>query len=146
MSIFGGFQLKELFLIHKDGRMVWHSISSKQKYGQARADEDIFSGMLTIIQTFTKDSFGPGRNRQLTRFELGDVKVRLVGGEFSYMAIMYDGKEKEKSVKKVASFLNHIERKYGESLENWDGRYQSIPDIGAKMELFMEGDHHWEKL
>jgi hypothetical protein len=78
--VFTTYKVKEVFLIHKSGILLYH-LSREHKPGR---DEEVLSGMFTAVQEFIKDSFsttGPGAEggeHVLREMKIGDNNNILI--------------------------------------------------------------------
>lgn len=121
----GTYLVEDVFLIHSDGRLICHQT---RKFRET-IDEDIFSGMLTVIQDFVRDSFRQRSKVGLKRLEFGESKILLERSEHTYAACVLVGDEPGLLSLYMAEVLREIEGKYGRALESWTGMMQELEGI-----------------
>lgn len=121
----GTYVVEDVFLVHSDGRLIAHDTRKPQD----EIDEDIFSGMLTVVQDFVKDSFRQRTDLGLRRLEFGDSKILIERGSRIYLAAVLTGKEPELLSLYMVELLNEIERTYGPTLEGWSGLLSELAGI-----------------
>ncbi len=127
----GTYFVEDVFLIHSDGRLVSHQ---SRKFREA-IDEDIFSGMLTVVQDFIKDSFKRSRTA-LRRLEFGDSKILIERSPHTFLACVLLGQEPRLLPLYMIEVLKQVEDTYGPVLEKWSGllsQLAGIDDVIAKL-------------
>ena len=127
----GTYLVEDVFLIHSDGRLICHH---SRKFRE-EIDEDIFSGMLTVVRDFVKDSFKRAR-KGLDRLGFGEEKVLIERSEHTYLATVLVGQEPKLLPLYMAQILDEVESKYGTVLEKWTGllhQLEGIDDIIQKL-------------
>ncbi len=120
----GTYLVEDVFLIHSDGRLICHH---SRKFRE-EIDEDIFSGMLTVVRDFVKDSFKRAR-KGLDRLGFGDEKVLIERSEHTYLATVLVGQEPKLLPLYMAQILDEVETKYGPVLEKWTGLLHQLEGI-----------------
>src|SRR3990167_6049106 len=68
-------RIREVFLIHRDGRLLAH-----YSEGGRELDQDLVSGMLTAIRDFIEHSFRPGAVGTLDELHYGDNYIAMEEG------------------------------------------------------------------
>jgi hypothetical protein len=129
----GTYLVEDVFLIHSDGRLICHH---SRKFRE-EIDEDIFSGMLTVVRDFVKDSFKRAR-KGLDRLGFGDEKVLIERSDHTYLATVVVGEEPKLLPLYMAQILEEVEKKYGSVLEKWTGllyELEGIDDVVKKLLL-----------
>lgn len=135
----GTYVVEDVFLVHADGRLISH----QSRKTMDNIDEDIFSGMLTVVQDFVKDSFRQRTKVGLKRLEFGESKIIIERGSYVYLASVLMGEEPKLLPLYMAEVINEIERRYGEKLEKWTGllsELEGIDEIVAKLIFFTHDD------
>jgi uncharacterized repeat protein (TIGR01451 family) len=117
-----GNQIEEVFLVYKDGVLLYHLSRSLSK----DKDEDVLSGMLTAVTAFVRDAFVYGEHRELHQLDFGDYRILIERGRNLYLAVVYAGKNVSRIRKRVRSVLDQIELTHGQVLEKWDGDMDSV--------------------
>ena len=133
----GTYLVEDVFLIHSDGRLICHH---SRKFRE-EIDEDIFSGMLTVVRDFVKDSFKRAR-KGLDRLGFGEEKVLIERSEHTYLATVLVGQEPKLLPLYMAQILDEVESKYGTVLEKWTGllhQLEGVDDIIQKL-LYVASD------
>jgi hypothetical protein len=121
----------ETFLVYRNGSLIKHTVIN----GKMEIDEDIFSGMLTVIQEFVRDTFGRTEDTQVERIDFGERKIIIERGEHSYLAVVYTGHETKRNIRPIRNALDEIEEKYSEALEGWSGmlhEFSGVEDVLRK--------------
>ncbi|MFQ6127622.1 MAG: hypothetical protein ACE5QW_01795 [Thermoplasmata archaeon] len=122
---YGTYVVEDVFLVHNDGRLISHET---RKYRED-IDEDIFSGMLTIVQDFVKDSFRKRSEGGLRRLDFGKNMIVIERGPHIYLACMVVGDEPVFLPLHMVEVINEIEKEYGDVLENWSGMLTELEGI-----------------
>jgi tetratricopeptide (TPR) repeat protein len=138
ISRLGTYLVDDVFLVHNDGRLILHETREFRE----EVDDDIFSGMLTVMQEFVKDSFGARATMGLSRMDFGDNKVVLERGQFIYLATILTGEEPALLPLYMAEVVKEIEDKYSKSLDDWSGllsEMDGVEEIVRKL-IFVSDD------
>ena len=133
----GTYIVEDVFLIHSDGRLLSHQ---SRKFRE-EIDEDIFSGMLTVVQDFIKDSYKRSRT-SLKRIQFGDSTILIERSPHAFLATVLIGQEPKLLPLYMVQILEEIEERYGGTLEKWTGlmnQIQGIDDVIKKL-LFVSTD------
>ncbi|HKZ89626.1 MAG TPA: DUF5915 domain-containing protein, partial [Thermoplasmata archaeon] len=121
----GTYLVEDVFLIHLDGRLVAHE---SRKFRQ-EIDEDIFSGMLTVVQDFIRDSFKQRTSTGIRRLDFGQSKILIERSPHCFLATVVLGSEPSLLPLYMAEVLREIEKTYGETLGNWSGMLHELLGI-----------------
>jgi hypothetical protein len=138
ISRLGTYLVDDVFLVHNDGRLIMHETREFRE----DVDEDIFSGMLTVMQEFVKDSFGGRGTTGLSRMDFGDNKVVIERGNFIYLATILTGEEPALLPLYMAEVVKEVEEQFGEYLDGWSGllsELEGVEDIVKKL-IFVSDD------
>jgi len=120
----GTYIVEDVFLIHSDGRLITHQ---SRKFREA-IDEDIFSGMLTVVQDFIKDSFKRSRTA-LRRLEFGDSTILIERSPHTFLAAVLVGDEPTLLPLYMIEILKDVEGRFGVTLERWTGMLHQLEGI-----------------
>lgn len=120
-----GFAIEDVFVITTTGLLITH-ITRRLKPG---VDDDILTGMLTVIKDFVKDSFKTHEEGELDEIQYGRLRVLIEYGPRCYLALVTAGMEPASLRKEMKSSLKLTHRKYGETLRDWDGDLSKIVGI-----------------
>ncbi len=117
--------VEDVFLIHADGRLIAHS---SRKFRE-EIDEDIFSGMLTVVQDFVKDSFKSRTRVGMKRLDFGDSKILIERSPHAFLATVLVGQEPKLLPLYMLQVLKEVEDRYGTVLEKWTGLLHQLEGI-----------------
>jgi hypothetical protein len=127
------YMLEDLFVIGKDGKPLVH----KTTRTRPDRDEDIFSGMLTVIRDFTADTFREEKGT-LKSFELEeDKKILMKAAEVFYVAAIYSGKEPRSAIDSLGAFVQDMETMYGPLISSWTGAMDDLGDLPDMADFFI---------
>jgi hypothetical protein len=130
-------RIEEAYVIHESGKLVKHV----SRYESLKVDEDIFSGMLTVVREYANQSAGASEDRRLRTLDFGKKKMLITGGEFVYLVVLYKGAETDKTINLLNEVLGRIEKRYGEELSGWSGRSDTVEGIEEELgKIFGKGD------
>jgi flagellin-specific chaperone FliS len=135
----GAYVVEDAFLVHTDGRLIAHE---SRKFRE-QIDEDIFSGMLTVVQDFVKDSFRQRTKVGLKRLDFGDSKILIERSQHVFLATVVLGDEPTLLPLYMVEVLREVEERYGDVLEGWSGMLHElagIDDIIKKLVLVTEAE------
>ncbi len=130
------YELRELFLIYHDGRLITHARATEEE----AIDEDILASMLTAIQEFVKESLGnkgtaagtgAGVVKDLDEMTYGDLRIVIERREDMYLAAVIKGFPARRLRNLMQTLMAQIAAAYGPVLENWDGDNKRLPAIQA---------------
>lgn len=130
----GTYLIEDVFLVHNKGVLITQ-VSRKL---EADLDKDIFSGMLTAIQEFVKDSFKKSEDVGLKRMDFGPNKILIEQGRITFLVTVLIGGEPRYLPLYMLEVLKEVEQKYGEVLEEWDGTYSKLEGINDIIEKLMQ--------
>ncbi|UCG70563.1 MAG: hypothetical protein JSV09_05975, partial [Thermoplasmata archaeon] len=133
----GTYVLENIFLIHNNGVLI----AQMSRKLEMDVDHDIFSGMLTAIQEFIKDSFKKNLEVGLKRMDFGTNKIMIEHGRYTFLTTVLSGGEPKLLPLYMLEVLKEVEQKYGPVLNKWDGTYsklEGVNDILGKLMLVTE--------
>jgi hypothetical protein len=122
--------IDETFLIYRNGSLIHHGVVGQQ----TNIDEDIFSGMLTAIQEFIRDSFKKTGDSPVRRLEFGGRKLAIERGDYLFLAVVYTGHETKRNLRPIEDAIKDIEMRHAEDLEGWDGFLRAFHDVESILE------------
>jgi tetratricopeptide (TPR) repeat protein len=129
----GTYLIENIFLIHNTGILITQ-VSRKL---EEDVDREIFSGMLTAIQEFVKDSFKRNLDVGLKRMDFGPNKILIEHGRFTFLTTVLIGGEPRLLPLYMLEVLNEVEQKYGTVLDKWDGTYSKLEGINDTIAKLM---------
>jgi len=126
------FEIKEAFLLYKNGLLISHVASENSKEGQGR-DQEAVSSLLTAIQDFVMDSFSrPGEEKKTYRLKeinFGEHNIFIENSENITLAVLFNGVSSRKMVRRVKKGLNGIVTFYPDSSKSWNGDVDEFAGI-----------------
>ena len=125
--------VEDVFLIHGDGRLIAHH---SRKF-RDEIDEDIFSGMLTVVQDFVKDSFKSRTRVGMKRLDFGDSKILIERSPHTFLATVLIGQEPKLLPLYMLQVLKEVEDRYGGVLERWTGLLHQLEGIDGVVEKLL---------
>lgn len=130
------FTVQAVFLIQKASGLI---ISEIQQVGNARLESEMIAGMLTAIRTFVNDCIvQSGEISELNEIEYGDCKIIIEVAGYCYLAVVVKGEPPRKFLKKMRTLLATLIIKCGESIEEFNGDPDLVPeDIHSQLEALM---------
>ncbi len=128
----GRYLINELFLVYADTGIL---LAHRKKGEDSSKDKDLMTGMFTAIQDFVSDVFdgeegekGEGRGTHLKVMEIGDKKVMIERGQYTYLAAVFKGGTRRLGPK-LHRTVAELEREFGSSLEDWKGNKKELKGI-----------------
>jgi hypothetical protein len=100
-------------------------------------DDDIFSGMLTAVKAFIKDSFRSKSGGCLKRMDFGVNKLLIEQGQNVYLTSILHGGEPLHLPLFMMEVLKDVEEKYGSIFEAWDGNISKLAGINEIVEKLL---------
>jgi hypothetical protein len=125
--------LEELFLIHKDGRLIAHATRRLKP----SMDQDILSSMLVAMQNFVKDSYRDDSGA-LNVLKFGNSWVQIEPASNTFLGAMFSGKVPDGVSFRMRRVLLRIEERYGEKLKGWDGNPRSLEGVQEMLKELLE--------
>lgn len=126
-------QLEDVYLIYNDGRLIKH-LSRRAR----PVDADVFSGMLTAVQSFVSDSIGePG---SLDEFRYGGQRFLLRRGSRVMLVAGYRGSDPDALQRAMDRCVAKIEIDGQGALDRWNGETTAVLETaGSTLERFAGG-------
>ena len=117
-------RLETAFLITPTGILL-----AKFEREDGRIDSDIFTGMLTAVGAFIKDSIqqmGRLPDGDVSRIGHGNFNISAVHGRVATLAAVCTGRENEALLDDMQQKLAEIEERFGDKIERFDGRVEEV--------------------
>jgi len=111
------FVIQDVLLIRNNGILIARTSGIEEM----KVDEDIFSGMLTVILNFIEDSLRFNDN-EMKRFEFKDYSIAIQRGNHSLIALVYSGSPPGNLESIMMDFIGRIEKIYGKRIEKYTGK------------------------
>lgn len=107
-------------------------------YGQEKlgADMDIFSGMLTAINSFVADSM-PGETADTSGMNYGDKFIHIIQGKYVFLAMILKGSPNDNIRTKGRTILTEIEKRYGTVFPTWRGMRDRFTGLDVYLRKFL---------
>jgi uncharacterized repeat protein (TIGR01451 family) len=125
----GDYQIEEVFCISNNGVLISH-ISSKKT--QHNGNEQIVSGMLTAVLSFTQDAFSEEvKNKKawnIKEIQMNEKNILVDRGKYIFIAIVFSGKSGTKLYSKSRFALKNLEIKFNNEFKAWDGNITKLHD------------------
>ena len=130
------YRVEQVFLIHRETGFLLAHASFSQAVVQ---DADLVSAMLTAIQDFVRDSFGPRKSDELEVMEVGEFKLWLRHGPLVLLAAVVSGQPPPELRDVFARTVEQIHREYTPALQTFSGDTATLPGIEAPLQTCLLG-------
>lgn len=103
-------------------------------------DAEIFSGMLTAISAFLRDSLARMRGPVGDAVQViahGEYRVLFESRQTGTLALILEGMETERLKDELAAAFDAIEKDHGGLLHSWDGRASDAAPLAACLQPFI---------
>ncbi len=127
-------KIDEIFIMTRGGTLVKRYIHHKRM----AVDEDIFSGMLTALQSFVLDSFGDN-DTQLKEIRLGGFNILIIRGKKLTVAVTSTGEYLKELEAPLKQGLKKLEARNSAVLRNYEGDQELLEGLDDFAELFEQG-------
>jgi hypothetical protein len=134
----GKYEVEELFLVYgESGKLISHSYQGEKEL----LDRDIMASMFTAVQDFISDAFDPEDHSKvpLKVMEIGDKKIMIERGEYTYLAAVFMGGT-WRLASKIKKAVANLETEYGDILRDWDGDMDVLEGIDIHLDNLMESE------
>ncbi len=122
----GKYAIKHVFLVYPNGLLIAHLTTP----GTNIIDVEIFTGMLTAVQSFIKESFQMGEaSGGLDRLRYRSLEIAIERGDNVFLAVVVDGRVTDQLHHKMHTVIAHVHQKYGAKLKDWDGDLAHIDGV-----------------
>ncbi len=125
----------EVFLVHRDGRLIYHRSLGRDSVD----DADIFAGMLSLVRSFVADTLerrGAARASPVASLSLGAFNITLRRGKHAAAVVVLRGAPTESLVDKLGILVERIDERFGRKLEAWNGMPADLPGIEECFRVF----------
>lgn len=132
----GKYDVEEALLVYRKKGILIAKVNEGQ---EEKMDRDLMTGMFTAIQDFVGDVFeSEGQDTtQLKEMELGDKKVLIEHGEYTYIAAVFKGGA-TRLAPKLKSTLVELETEFIDVLEDWDGEIEALEGVEVYLERLVK--------
>jgi OOP family OmpA-OmpF porin len=130
------YRVEQVFLIHRETGLLLGHVSSGDDVVQ---DADLVSGMLTAIQDFVRDSFGPRKSDELEVMQVGEFKLWLQHGPLALLAAVVSGQPPPELRQVFARELEAIHQEFGPALQSFSGDAASVAGVEPHLRQCLRG-------
>jgi hypothetical protein len=132
----GRYDVEEALLVYRKKGILIAQVNEGQ---EEKMDRDLMTGMFTAIQDFVGDVFeSEGQDTtQLKEMELGDKKVLIEHGEYTYIAAVFKGGA-TRLAPKLKSTLVELETEFIDVLEEWNGEIEALEGVEIYIERLVK--------
>jgi hypothetical protein len=130
--------VEELFLVYgESGNLISHNYQGEKEL----IDRDIMASMFTAVQDFISDSFDPEDPTKvpLKVMEIGDKKIMIERGEYTYLAAVFRGGS-WRLASKIKAAVANLETEYGDKLRDWDGDMDVLKGVHKHLDNLMDSE------
>ncbi|UCE37379.1 MAG: right-handed parallel beta-helix repeat-containing protein [Thermoplasmata archaeon] len=123
----GKYEVEEVLLVFGQSGLL---ISHKYKGEEADIDRDLMASLFTAIQDFVNDVFesGDSKGTRLNVMEIGDRKVMIERGKYTYLAAVFKGGTWRLETKLKAT-VEDLETEYSDVFQEWEGDMEDFKGI-----------------
>jgi hypothetical protein len=123
-------RVKAAFIIYRDGRLMTQAVDGK--FASEFADRDIFTSMLSAVESFVGEALGLAQRRSLKSLNYGEMSMLIEHGDAFSICVLYKGSPGNLG-KRLASVARSFEETHGHAIEDWDGECLRFRDFGRVM-------------
>jgi hypothetical protein len=131
----GKYSVEEALLVYRKSGLL---ISHKLRGGGKTVDRDLMASMFTAIQDFVSDVFESSGTfgSRLKVMELGDRKVMIERGKYTYLAAVFQGGTWRLATKLKETVVG-LETEFAHLLEDWEGDMDSLDEINVYIDALI---------
>jgi outer membrane protein OmpA-like peptidoglycan-associated protein len=130
------YRVEQVFLIHRETGLLLGHVAFHESVVQ---DADLMSGMLTAIQEFVRDSFGPRKSDELEVMQVGEFKLWLQHGPLALLAAVVSGQPPPELRQLLAREVEVIHRDFGPALQSYSGDANTVAGIEVNLRRCLRG-------
>jgi outer membrane protein OmpA-like peptidoglycan-associated protein len=130
------YRVEQVFLIHRETGLLLGHLTSGDGVVQ---DADLVSGMLTAIQDFVRDSFGPKKSDELEVMQVGEFKLWLQHGPLALLAAVVSGQPPPELRQVFVRELEAIHSEFGSALQSFSGDAASVAGVEPHLRNCLRG-------
>lgn len=132
-----GTTIEEVYLIRNDGILLTHHTRRLKPY----TDQDILAGMLKAITNFVKEAFPTHGSTDLNEIKFRDKEIQIATGRLATLAVVISGVDKESTRKQMIHCVSDLERKCGQTIQNYSCKKKETERLERFINKFIEGDY-----
>jgi tetratricopeptide (TPR) repeat protein len=126
-------EVEEVFLVYKDGRMIFH----KHRYEKEGMEDHVIGSMLSAVQNFIKDGFHESEG-ELGKLEMGDLTILVEYWQTMFIAVIVRGEPPAGLKDLMRQTLVKMHDKFYGYLKTWDGSMEVFDGIEPLVSVFFE--------
>jgi hypothetical protein len=120
------FTVTDVLLIHREtGLLLVHIPGESSK----TSDTDLFSGMLTAIRDFARDTLGDGGQTGLGEIIHGDQSILIETAQHTYLAVIINGTARPQFRAEMRERLIEVEHSHAEELREYQGNAARLTSV-----------------
>jgi predicted ATPase len=101
--------------------------------GGSELSPDIFTGMLSAVDSFVKDSLsmlsGETQRESLNTLGYENYRILIESGAHFSLVVIITGRENEFLINDMREIIANVEKQYSDVLKEWDGEDKSVAGI-----------------
>lgn len=129
-------RVDDIFIVYHDGRLIAHSTRRPVPV----ADDQLVSAMLTTLKDFVKYSLKEREAAELDELSYGNLKILIEWGCKFFIAAVISGPAPQNMREYMREAITKIEKRYSDTLNDWDGDYGQVGDIRFMAERMLVKD------
>lgn len=140
------FAIEQLFLIdQRTGLLISHAVAAhgarngKTNHDEVAGKPHMVSGMLTAIQDFTRDAFGPHETGDLHEVKYGDKMIFVASSPPVLLAAVTLGAAPLQFPDRLRGLLRRLHNNYHHELHEFNGDPAPLEKAGEPMRKFITG-------
>ncbi|MEZ4585810.1 MAG: OmpA family protein [Gemmatimonadales bacterium] len=130
------YRVEQIYLIHAETGLLLAHVAQPDL---TTPNADLVSGMLTAIQDFVSDSFGPqGSGGRLRTFSVGELTVMVEPGPHAVLAAVVRGQAPEGLLETLQATVESIHLDFGDALVEFEGDTAPFASAGDRLAECLE--------
>jgi len=125
-----GKRISNVLLVTNDGRLATAAL------GSDTLDLDIFSAMLSAINSFVQDTL-KGSDSDSTSMSYGNYSIQIERGKDCFLAILLSGPYTMEIKNRSKRIVVEIEKRYGTVLGKWDGNMSFFTGLDVYINKYL---------
>jgi OOP family OmpA-OmpF porin len=130
------YRVEQVFLIHRETGLLLGHVASSDGLVQ---DADLISAMLTAIQDFVRDSFGPKNAEELEVMQVGEFKLWLQHGPLALLAAVVSGQPPPELRGVFVREVEAIHREFTPALQAFAGDAEALAGVDVHLQRCLLG-------
>lgn len=133
-------RLETVFLTTNAGLLL-----SKYERSKGQMDSDIFTGMLTAVTEFIKDSIrqsGLLPEENVSMLKHGSFNITAIHGKTATLVSVFTGRGNEFLLEDMEEVLSEIESEFGDKIRKWNGRIEEVEVTEKKLRALFDSEKY----